>query len=149
MRRRQRRLRSMLRHEQQTVRMVLALVEHHSHVAFFTLDDESVPVTGLRPTCLVEPRGPQEAVQRHTVEHIVDVCPFVQILDVLVSQMGIHAEAGHFYPSSLSQCPRSLRTVSRSAWWIAIFVFRRGRNSWWRCRLPCLFLLCSSSLPSH
>ena len=26
--------------------------------------------------------------QRHTVEHIVDVCPFVQILEVLVPQLG-------------------------------------------------------------
>ena len=31
---------------------------------------------------------PFEVVQRHTVEHIVDDCPFVQILDVPVPQLG-------------------------------------------------------------
>ena len=42
----------------------------------------------MRPGVLAEPR-PQERVQRHTVEHIVDfVCcaPMVQILDALVPQ---------------------------------------------------------------
>ena len=43
-------------------------------------------VAGGRPTPLVEVR-PQGRVQRHTVEHIVDVSPFVQILDVLVPQL--------------------------------------------------------------
>ena len=33
------------------------------------------------------PRRPTPVVERHTVEHIVDVSPFVQILDVLVPQM--------------------------------------------------------------
>ena len=42
---------------------------------------------GGRPTGLVEPRGPQERVLRHTVEHIVDLSPFVQILDVPVQQV--------------------------------------------------------------
>ena len=37
---------------------------------------------------LVEVAGPQERVLRHTMEHIVDVPPFVQILDLLVPQMG-------------------------------------------------------------
>ena len=43
---------------------------------------------GVRPGVLAEPR-PQERVQRHTMEHVVDfVCcsPMVQILDVLVPQ---------------------------------------------------------------
>ena len=43
----------------------------------------------MRPGVLAEPR-PQERVQRHTVEHIVDlVCfaPKVQILDALVPLM--------------------------------------------------------------
>ena len=39
-----------------------------------------------RPTPLVVVR-PQRRVQRHTVEHIMDVSPFVQILDVLVPHM--------------------------------------------------------------
>ena len=100
------------RHEQLALRMVLATVEHHSHGAprrqttasrpraeeratfsvttgtqFFMLDDESVPVTGDRQAALLEPR-PQGRVQRHTLEHIIDVLPYVQMLDVLVPQMG-------------------------------------------------------------
>ena len=43
------------------------------------LDDEGVPVMGLRPTGLVEPLGPQERLQRHTVEH--------RILEALVPHM--------------------------------------------------------------
>ena len=45
---------------------------------------------GERPASLAEPPGPQERVQRHTVEHIVDlvrVAPMVQILDAPVPQM--------------------------------------------------------------
>ena len=53
---------------------------------FFEFYDEDT--TGWRPPCLGEPRGPLEGVQRHTVEHIVDVSPFVQILDVPVPQLG-------------------------------------------------------------
>ena len=41
---------------------------------------------GRRPAPLVEVR-PQGRVQRHAVEHIVDLSPFVQILDVPVPQM--------------------------------------------------------------
>ena len=107
-RRRERRLRSWLTHERQTVRMVLAETFHHSSApfktkfkeewverheqhealrgqntartreatyctsktsvagdtAFFSLYDEEDAVWGTRPTRLVEPRGPQERVQR-------------------------------------------------------------------------------------
>ena len=55
---------------------------------FFELFDEDT--AGVRPEVLAEPR-PQERVQRHTMEHIVDfVCcaPMVQILDAHVPQMG-------------------------------------------------------------
>ena len=54
----------------------------------FSLDVEDLPAAGLRPGVLAEPR-PQERVQRHTVEHIVDlvrVAPMVQILDAPVPQ---------------------------------------------------------------
>ena len=54
----------------------------HMH---FRLDDDG-DVLAARPSPLVEVR-PQGRVQRHTVEHIVDACPFVQILDVPVPQM--------------------------------------------------------------
>ena len=53
---------------------------------FFELFEEDT--TGVRPGVLAEPR-PQERVQRHTMEHIVDfVCfaPMVQILDPPVPQ---------------------------------------------------------------
>ena len=123
-RRRQRRLRSWWRHEQQSVAMALSAAAHHSfdkvaagerydglraqktdrageaahsaprrqrtkaagEAVFFELFDEDT--AGVRPKVLAEPR-PQERVQRHTMEHIVDfVCcaPMVQILDALVPQ---------------------------------------------------------------
>ena len=42
---------------------------------------------GSRPPCLGEPWGPQEGVQRHMVGHVIDICPYVQILDAPVPQM--------------------------------------------------------------
>ena len=59
--------------------------EPASQLEPFSLIDEEPG--GSRPPCLGEPRGPLEGVQRHTVEHIVDDCPFVQILDVPVPQL--------------------------------------------------------------
>ena len=53
--------------------------------AFFQLYDEEDAERGVRPAALVEPR-PQGPVQRHTAQHIVDIVPYVQILDV--PQMG-------------------------------------------------------------
>ena len=53
---------------------------------YFTLYDESVPVTGLRRTGLVEPREPQERVQRHTMEQFGELASMVQILDAPVPQ---------------------------------------------------------------
>ena len=55
-------------------------------VLFSVYDEEP----GGRPASLAEPPPPQERVQRHTMEHIVDfVCfaPMVQILDAPVPQM--------------------------------------------------------------
>ena len=105
-RRRERRLRSFLRHERMTVRMELAAALHHSRdvgpgkndglraqktvnsredAVFFELFDEDT--TGVRPTGLVEPPGPQERVPRHTVEQMADVSPMVLILDAPLPQM--------------------------------------------------------------
>ena len=39
---------------------------------------------GRRPNLLLEPQGPQAGIQRHTMEHIADVVPMVQILDIPV-----------------------------------------------------------------
>ena len=106
-RRRERRLRSWCRHEQQTVRMALATHSHHSaprrltkvragevgHEQYnaprrqkppppqpelFSLEEEP---GGGRPAPLSEAAGWQERVQRHCVEHLAEVCPVVQILD--------------------------------------------------------------------
>ena len=68
---------------------------------FFELFDEDT--AGLRPGVLAEPR-PQERVQRHTMEHIVDyVCsaPLVQTLDAPV-------------PQTVEQLPDVLRAHDRS-----------------------------------
>ena len=54
---------------------------------FFELFDEDT--AGLGPGVLAEPR-PQDRVQRHTMEHIVDlvrVAPMVQTIDAPVPQM--------------------------------------------------------------
>ena len=49
--------------------------------------DYGRPTGGERPAALRDLRQ-QGRVQRHTVEHIIDVLPCVQILDVPVPQMG-------------------------------------------------------------
>ena len=43
------------------------------------------PAGEERLAALLEPR-PQPGVQRHTLEHVVEICPYVQILDVPVPQ---------------------------------------------------------------
>ena len=53
---------------------------------YFELFDQDT--AGLRPTGLVEPRGPLGRVQQHIVEHADEICPFVQILDAPVPQFG-------------------------------------------------------------
>ena len=106
-RRRQRRLRSMQRHERQSFATELAAALHHScggelgtnvglraqkaasagPAEHFELSsDDGRPAGGERPAALLEPR-PQERVQRHTVEHLADLTPMVQILDVPVPQV--------------------------------------------------------------
>ena len=44
---------------------------------------------GGRPDLLLEPQGQQLGVPRHFVEHLADIAPKVQILDVPVPQMGV------------------------------------------------------------
>ena len=95
-RRRERRLRSWLRHERMTVRMELAAALHHSafkgamfethdaprsqktvnskrEAELFSLFEEELG--GTRPDRLSDVR-PQERVQRHTVEHLTDLVRF-------------------------------------------------------------------------
>ena len=106
-RRRQRRLRAYLRYARMSVAVALAESTHHTsrgqrfarvgeegreeHDALrrqrppppqpehFRLYEEEPG--GSRPSCLGEPRGPQEEVQQCTVEQLADVVPMVQILD--------------------------------------------------------------------
>ena len=96
-----------------------------------------------RPAALLEPR-PQGRVQRHTVEHIIDVLPYVQILDVPVPQVEDQLVESMQRLDTVTPVPV---TESHSALWTS--VVRRGRNSWWKCRLSCLSPLSSSSLPSR
>ena len=105
-RRKLRRLRAALRHEQQSIAMALASALHHSAdkttralynaprgqknagTEYYALSDEDeVPVWGSRPPCLGEPRGPQERAQPRTVEQIAVYAPMVQILDAPVPQL--------------------------------------------------------------
>ena len=116
-RRRQRRLRQLLRHERLSVAMALAESQHHAAPRGQSMaraggeEREMNTATGqktllpraastvhfslfddgdvlaARPTPLVEVR-PQQEVLRHTVECIADVVPMVQILHVPVPQSG-------------------------------------------------------------
>ena len=111
-RRRERRLRSMLRHERMTVAMALTEFSRQSsrgqrmaragmwgheqnytakvrkpptpQPELFSLEEE--PGGGL-PAPLSEVAGRQGKVVRHVVEDLGSVCPFVQILDLPVPQM--------------------------------------------------------------
>ena len=116
-RRRQRRLRQWPQHERLSVAMAFAENNHHSaprrptmartrreesemnnargkktlppraaSTVYFSMDDDGDVLAG-GPTPLAEVR-PQPGIQRHTVAHIVDFSPFVQILDDPVPQMG-------------------------------------------------------------
>ena len=107
-RRRERRLRSWLKHERMTVAMALAEMKHHTaprgpkmarageeesetkYTAKFRTTPPPQPELfqlfeeepgGLRPTGLVEPRGPQERIQRHTAEQMIESFVPVPMLD--------------------------------------------------------------------
>ena len=111
-RRRERRLRAYLRYARMSVQMALAEASHHTaprgqwiarareeeretkYTAAFRatvpppepeLFDLFEEPGGGRPDLLLEPQGPQAGIQRHTMEHIADVVPMVQILDIPVS----------------------------------------------------------------
>ena len=136
-RRRERGLRSHLRHERMAVVMALAESTHHSAQRQKTaraggeardaqhghVPEAPLPQGGSRPPCLGEPRGPQVAILRHALEHMADICPFVQIIDAPVPQKveqladffkGLDSHVRHrsaqdltrYYPSALCG-PRS------------------------------------------
>ena len=100
--RRERRLRSWLKHEPQSVAMALSEFKHHSSRGQkkdraweegyrdkyeAPRRQKPPPPQGSRPPCLGEPRGPQARVQQRTMEQLADVVPMVQILDSPVPQM--------------------------------------------------------------
>ena len=100
-RRRERRLRSTLRHERMSVAMALAESTHHSAQRqkmaragrevrvepHGEVPEAPLPQGGSRPPCLGVSREPQVELERHVMEDLGTVCPFVQILDLPVPQM--------------------------------------------------------------
>ena len=98
-RRRERQVRSFLRHEELSVKMALARALHHNAqqveeprdgVDGETYDAprrQKPPPQGTRPASLAEPRGDVVQVQRHTVEQLAGGAPRLPILDVPVPQM--------------------------------------------------------------
>ena len=91
-RRRERRLRSFLRHEWMTVRMELAAALHHSRdggcETYYGLRAPKTASSVGRPGVLKEPEPPNvvERVLRHTVDQIVVAVPPVPLLDDPVPQ---------------------------------------------------------------
>ena len=96
-RRRERRLRSWLKHERLSVAMALSEYKHHSsrgqrkdRAGEEGHRDENVAPRRQKPPPpqgLGEPRGLQARVQKHTMEQLAHVLPMVQILDSPVPQM--------------------------------------------------------------
>ena len=94
-----------------------------------------------RPRSVTD-HAPQDRVERHIVQHRIEACPFVQILDTPVPQGG-NQLAICTSLSRLSKCPRSrLHLVVHAG---AGFPWCRRLNSWWKCRNSCSWLVCSSS----
>ena len=162
-RRRERRLRSMLRHERMTVAMALAEFSHHSsrgqrmaragvwgHEQNYTAKIRKPPTPqpelfsleeepGL-PAPLSEVAGWQGGVERHIVEDLGELAPLVQILDLPVPQtVGCVTDALRVLDRPMSdqfiEVPRSpvLRVLL-----VLLFLSRSQRNSWWKCRPCCL-----------
>ena len=73
-------------------------IEPHGEVP-----EAPLPHGGSRPPCLGVLRGPQVVLQRHFLEHMADICPFVQILGAPVPQMG--EQLVHFFRSLDTQLP--------------------------------------------
>ena len=133
-RRRERRLHSWWRHERMTVAAELAVALHHSRGVGPAVPHEALrgqtPASsvGRRPGVLEEPVPPVvvDRVQRHYMEDLGTVCPFVQILDLPVPQTVD-------YVADALRIQSALR-VHR----VLLFVSRSQRNTWWTCRPCCL-----------
>ena len=99
-------------------------------------DEEVAPARGMRPAPLWEPR-PQERVQRHIAEQIIETFVPVPIIDVSVPQsvdQPVDVLKIIDISSPVEQVidvPTIIRTTSRS---VPCSVRRSWRNSWWKCQ---------------
>ena len=168
-RRRQRRLRSRWRHEQQTVAAVLATVTHRSHPKVGTANDaprgqktvtstrvepaeyyelssdDGRPTGGERPGALLEP-WPQGQVQRHAGIGY----ELVQALDAPVLQMVEQfPDAHHFFATCLPVVAEQVDHPREHPLRDACVASRSWRNSWWKCRrsYPLLLSLRGLAIP--
>ena len=91
---------------------------------------------GRRPASVAEPPGPQDQVQRHTMEQLADVAPMVPSLGVPEAQMvdqlvAMVKHVGSVVPEQIFAVPK-ISWPSRS-FLVRFSVSRRRRNSWWKC----------------
>ena len=156
-RRRERRLRSHLRHERMAVAMALAESTHHSEQrpkkaraggeVRGEVPKAHLPQGGSRPPCLGEPRGPQVGILRHNMLQRADVCPFVQILDAPVPQTVEQLPDVLRFLDRLTTVPEQVIAVPKifpeSAPMRAVLRDRNWQNSWWKCRRSYPILGCS------
>ena len=169
-RRRERRLRSMLRHEQQSIRMALATVMHHSfkvHTEYggprsqtsatragegevreqhYGLRAQDRPLLGTRPAPLLEvlPQVGHSGTLWTTLS-----TPFMGYRRSMVLcrlwwnswwTCSSSLTRSFLLPSRLSTCPRSSSSASRLE---PRFASRSWWNSWWKYRRSCHFPRCS------
>ena len=144
-RRRERRLRSLLRHERMTVAMELAAATHHSSpkgwwpgATHDALRGQTTASSGgRRPDVLKEPEPPNvvDRVQRHILEQTVSA-PGPQILDAPVPQMAdqllsLLTALDSFVPETVIEIQEFRRLPAALA---RFFPCHRRRNSWWKSR---------------
>ena len=104
------------------------------------VDVDVVPVAGdSRPDRLLGVSGPQERVQRHTVEQILDaVSP---TLDVPVPLMGEQlVDVLRFFDTLSPVAEQVIDVPSRTSLRDACVASRSWWNRWWKCQQPCTFL---------
>ena len=122
-RRRERQLRAFHRHEAMSVKLELATALHHSaqrvevpreveeYATFVGPRAQKTPPPGMRPDRLLDVFGPQEQVQRSTMEQVVDYVPVVSLLDAPAPQMVDKLEdvlkiVDLFVPAQVIEVPR-------------------------------------------
>ena len=141
-RRRERRLRSMLRHERMSVEMALAESTHHS---------------APRGKKMARAGGERETNDTATLRKMLlprvgfcgtlwDICPCLLLMSLCrrwwtsCRTLSISSPHSRLILSRLSKCPRSCTSMSLCARPCAL---RSWWNSWWKYRRPCLSLRCS------